>query len=169
MDVFLTILAYLLSVVGIIGCIVPALPGTAVSYLALLLAYATSYTSIESSTLWIWLAISLIVIVIDYIFPAMMTKAFGGSRAGTIGATVGVFAGLFMGPVGIILAPFFGAVIGELLHDKTDPSKAIRVGFGSFISFLVGTGIKLCASFYMLGILIGDTLPVLKNWIATTF
>ena len=59
------------------------------------------------------------------------TRRFGGSRSGAIGATVGVFAGFFFfPPVGIILGPFFGAVLGELLNDRRDAGKAFPVGIG---------------------------------------
>ncbi|MDE5815530.1 MAG: DUF456 domain-containing protein, partial [Alistipes sp.] len=69
------------------------------------------------------------------------------SRAGVVGATVGAVAGIFVfPPVGILLGPFLGAVIGELLHDSSDTARALQVGIGSFLAFLVGTGLKLCVT-----------------------
>lgn len=79
----------------------------------------------------------------DYILPAYFSKMFGASKAGMTGATVGVFAGMFMGPIGIIAGPFIGAVLGEMLNQKRTMDEAIKVGFGSFISFIVGTGVKI--------------------------
>lgn len=170
MDVVLSICAFLLALLGIAGCIVPALPGTLLSYGGLLCAYFTSYSQMGASALWIWLAVCIAVSVADYILPAWMTKRFGGSRAGSIGATVGVFVGFFfLPPVGIILGPFLGAVIGELLNDRNDRAKAFRVGIGSFLSFIVGTGIKLIASIGILVHVIADTFPAIQNWISTTF
>ena len=52
--------------------------------------------------------------------------------------------------MGIILGPFAGAVLGELLNDRSDVPKAFLVGFGSFLAFVVGTGVKLAASAGML-------------------
>ena len=57
---------------------------------------------------------------------------------------------LFMGPLGIIVGPFIGAVLGELLHNRQNLDKAITVGFGSLVSFLVGSGIKLVVSGFMM-------------------
>jgi len=99
-----------------------------------------------------------------------MTRRFGGSRSGAIGATVGVFAGFFLfPPVGIILGPFVGAVLGELLNDRGDVPKAFLVGFGSFLAFVVGTGVKLAASVGMLIHVTADTYPALRDWFVTTF
>ena len=117
MDIALSVAAFLLSIVGIVGCIVPALPGVVLSYAGLLCAYFTSYSSMSPAAIWLWLAITVAVSVADYFLPAWMTRRFGGSRSGAIGATVGVFAGFFFfPPVGIILGPFFGAVLLSLIH-----------------------------------------------------
>ena len=87
-----------------------------------------------------------------------------------IGATVGVFAGFFIfPPIGIILGPFVGAVAGELLNDRGDFPKAILVGFGSFLSFVVGTGLKVVAAVGMLIHVTADTYPAVRDWFATLF
>lgn len=169
MDITLSILAFLLSVLGIIGAIVPALPGPLLSYAGLLCAWGASYSSLSGGTMAIWLAVTIAVTAADYFLPAWMAKRFGGSRAGAIGATVGVFAGLLCPPYGILLGPFMGAVVGELLHDKSDPAQAIVVGFGSFLAFIVGTGIKLAASVGMIILFFADTWPVVKGWVAGLF
>ena len=69
----------------------------------------------------------------------------------------------------IILGPFAGAVLGELLNDRSDVPKAFLVGFGSFLAFVVGTGVKLAASAGMLIHVAADTYPALRDWFATTF
>ena len=158
------------SIGGIVGCIVPALPGVVLSYAGLLCAYFTSYSSMSPAAIWLWLAITVAVSVADYFLPAWMTRRFGGSRSGAIGATVGVFAGFFFfPPVGIILGPFFGAVLGELLNDRRDAGKAFLVGIGSFLSFVVGTGIKLAAAIGMFVHVTADTYPAVRDWFATLF
>lgn len=170
MDIALSVAAFLLSIAGIIGCIVPALPGVVLSYAGLLCAYFTSYSHMSATALWIWLAVTVAVSVADYFLPAWMTRRFGGSRAGAIGATVGVFAGFFIfPPVGILLGPFVGAVVGELLNDRGDVPKAVLVGFGSFLSFIVGTGLKVVAAVGMFVHVTADTYPALRDWFATLF
>lgn len=170
MDIALSIAAFLLAIVGIAGCIVPVLPGVVLSYAGLLCAYFTSYSAITSSALWIWLALTVAVSAADYFLPAWMTRRFGGSRSGAIGATVGVFAGFFLfPPLGIILGPFFGAIVGELLNNKRDTAKAFRVGFGSFLSFIVGTGLKLAVALGIFLHIAADTYHSLRQWLTTIF
>ena len=170
MDITLSVAAFLFSIIGTAGCIIPVLPGTVMSYAGLLCAYFTSYSHISTPAVWIWLAVSVAVCAADYFLPAWMTRRFGGSKAGAIGATVGVIAGFFLfPPFGVILGPFMGAVLGELLHDKSDPAKALLIGFGSFLSVIVGTGLKLAASVGMFIHVATDTYPVVRDWLATIF
>lgn len=170
MDLVLSIAALVLAILGIVGSIVPALPGVLLSYGGLLCAYFTSYSTMSAGSVWLWLGIVLAVSAADYFLPAWMTRRFGGSRAGAIGATIGVFAGFFFfPPLGIILGPFAGAVLGELVHDKRDVDKALRVGFGSFMAFIVGTGLKLIVSLGIVVHVVADTYPAVRNWIATVF
>ncbi len=177
MDIFLSLLALVLSIGGILGAILPALPGLPLSWLAMLCVYNCSYSTITPTQLYVWLGIAIVLTVVDNILPAYITKKMGGSRSGVIGATLGILAGFFFfPPVGVILCPFFGAVLGELLHDKNDVGRAFVIGFGSFLSFIVGTGMKLIAAVWMLAYFIGDILDLTIascqsafNWIVSLF
>ncbi len=163
MDVALSILALLLSLLGIIGAIMP-IPGVVFSYLGLVCAYFCSYSTLTPRVLIVWAVVSIIVSVVDFLLPPYFAKRFGGSRYGIIGSTVGIFAGfLFFPPVGIILGPLFGAVLGELLHDKSDIDKAIKVGLASLLSFLFGVGIKLVATVWMLSIFLQNIITYISN------
>ena len=139
-------MAILLAVIGAAGCIVPIIPGVVLSYAGLLCTYFRDGSTLSTTLLWIWLVVVAVVSLIDYFLPAYMTKIFGGSRPATIGATIGAIAGFLFGPIGIIVGPFAGAVIGELMNNRNDLNRAIKVGLGSFLSFIVGTGIKLMAA-----------------------
>ncbi len=150
MDILLSILAVVCVVIGLLGCFVPVLPGPPLSLVGLLLIHWTDYAQFSTRFLVFWGAVTVVVTVADYYLPVWMTQRFGGSRAATIGATIGLVVGMFFfPPLGIIIGPFLGAFIGEMLHDHADNAKAFRVAFGSFVAFILGTGVKLVASGFM--------------------
>lgn len=168
MDLLLVLSAFLLSLVGIAGAIVPGIPGPAVSYAGLLCACLAGDSQLGTAAMLLWLAATAAATLADYFLPAWMTRRFGGSRSGAVGATAGAFAGFFLfPPLGILLGPFMGAVLGELLHDKSDPGKALVVGIGSFLSFIVGTGVKLLVSLAMFVHVAADAWPAVKGWFAS--
>lgn len=170
MDIFLSILALVCCLAGIVGCVVPVLPGPVLSFAGLFCAYACSYSTLTPAMMWLWAGLTAAVTAVDCFLPGYMTRLFGGTRAGMIGATVGLVAGLFTGgPVGIVLGPFAGAVLGELLNDRTEVRRALTVGVGAFLSFLVGTGIKLVASIGMLTFVVAGTWPALRTWFVNLF
>lgn len=145
MDLVLAILAALLALLGIVGAVVPVLPGPLISFVGLLCVALTSGSGVTAATLWTAAGVTAVVSLADYLLPGWMAKRFGGSRAGAAGATVGAIAGIFLfPPLGILLGPFVGAIVGELLHDAEHPAHALQVGLGSFLAFLIGTGLKLC-------------------------
>ncbi|MBE6174635.1 MAG: DUF456 domain-containing protein [Rikenellaceae bacterium] len=149
MDTLLSILAVLFGVVGCVGCIVPVLPGVMLAYAGYLSLYFCSYSTISLAWLVVFGVLTLAVSLLDYLLPSYMTRKFGGTKAGERGAMAGVIAGMFFGPIGIIVAPFVGAVVAELIYDSSDKERAFKSGFGSFLSFFVGTGIKLALSMWM--------------------
>ena len=170
MDIALAIIAFLLSLVGIIGCIVPVLPGLLLNFLALVGLYFTSYAEIDLTSLIIWLVVVTVISLADFILPAWMTRKFGGTKAGEWGATIGVFAGLFLfPPFGVILGPFFGAILGEMSRKKNDPHQALKSGFGSFLAFIVGTGIKLIVAFWMTGVVIASCWSPVRDAVVSLF
>ena len=170
MDVFLIITAIVCSVAGVAGCIIPIIPGPVLSFLAVLCAYLCKGSDIATAELWMWLAVTAAVTVMDYILPAYMARWFGGTKAGTRGAFVGMIVGMiFFNIPGVIFGPFVGAVAGELLHDSSDGAHALKVGFGSFLSFIVGTGVKLVASVWMLTVVWADTFAAVKTWAESIF
>lgn len=142
MEIFLLILAFLCMVIGIVGCIIPGLPGVPVAYVGLLIAQATDKISFSWQMLLIWGIVTVVVSILDYVVPAWGTKKYGGTKYGVWGSTIGVFVGLFFGAVGVILGPLVGAIIGELISGKQF-NEALRAGWGSFIGILAGTVLKL--------------------------
>lgn len=142
MDIFLLVVAFLLMLVGIIGCIVPGLPGVPLAYAGLWVAQATDRIDFSWQMLLIWGIVTIIVSVLDYVVPAWGTKRFGGTKYGVWGSTIGVFVGLFLGPWGVIIGPLAGAILGEMLGGK-QVEEALKAGWGSFIGLLFGTVLKL--------------------------
>lgn len=146
MDALLIGLGIIFMIAGILGCVLPLIPGPPLNYIGLLLLHFTEKYSFSTRFLIIWAIITAVVYALDFIIPAWGTKKFGGSKRGVWGSVIGLVLGLFMfPPFGIIIGPFAGAVIGELTSGK-DSGTALKSGFGSFIGFLAGTLIKLIAS-----------------------
>ncbi len=147
-DYILLSLAVILMLIGIIGCLVPVLPGPPLSYLGLILLHISRFAQFSKSILITLAIVTVVVTIVDYVVPIWGTKKFGGSKYGTRGATVGLIIGLFLGPAGIIIGPFLGAIVGELIF-KDDMKYAVKAGFGSLLGFLTGIGLKLAASLVM--------------------
>ena len=156
-DYILLILGIFLMIMGIIGCLVPILPGPPLSYLGLILLHLTRFGQFTKPALITLGAIAVVVTILDYIVPIWGTKKFGGSKYGMRGATVGLIIGLFLGPLGIVLGPLIGAFVGEMLF-RDDINYALKAGFGSLLGFLTGIGLKLAASLVM-------TFYFFKEWI----
>lgn len=148
MDIVLTILAGVCLIVGLIGCVVPFIPGPPVAYLGLLLVHLTDMVQYSYAQLFIWLAVVVVVQVLDYVVPTIGSKYSGGSRWGMTGCLIGTIIGLFFLPLGIILGPFLGAFLGELIGGRRAAS-AVKSGFGALVGFLVGVVLKfvVCAYF----------------------
>jgi len=138
----------LLILGGIIGSIVPFLPGPPLAYVGLLLQQLRSDPPFTVKFLLIWAGITILVSVLDYFIPLYGTKKFGGSKYGMWGCTIGLFAGIFFPPWGIIAGPFLGAFVGEMIASNQS-DQALRAALGSFIGFLFGTLLKLIACFMM--------------------
>lgn len=143
-------MAVICALVGLAGAILPMLPGPPVSYVALWMMWLRDSSSVSSTELWVWGILMVVLTVIDYIAPIWMTKLGGGSKQSMHGATIGLIVGLFLGPWGMILGPFAGALIGEMATRKPF-GQALKIASLSFIAFLLTTGLKL---FYGIGIIV---------------
>ncbi len=151
MDIILVILGIIFLLIGIIGSVLPVIPGPPLAFISLIFLRFTHFVETNdlseySRLLWILGAVTIIITILDFIVPVWGTKKFGGSKAGTLGAGIGVLIGLFFGPPGLILGPFLGAFIGELLAGK-DQKTSLRAGFGSFLGFIFGVAMKISLTF----------------------
>ena len=161
MEVALSISAIVLAILGVIGCVLPIVPGVIISYGGLVCLYFCPSADISITQLIIYGIFAIVLTVVDFMLPSYFSKKFGGSKAGQRGATLGLIVGILFscwGPIvgllALIVCPCAGAVIGEIIHDKSDKKKAFKVGLGTFISFFVGTIIKLIYSFILLSYIV---------------
>jgi len=153
MDLFLLILGFLFAISGILGAILPILPGPILSWIGLLLLFLTSSIPVDYTFLGITLVITIFVTVVDYIIPAIGTKKFGGSNYCFTGTMVGLVLGIILfPPLGIVLGPFIGAFIGELIKDYSNPNQAFKAALGSFIGFLTSTLLKFVVAIIFTGL-----------------
>ncbi len=156
MSVIVIILAVLAGVIGIVGSVIPALPGPPVSWLGLMILYFWGNGTdgagdpMSLTFLLVWLGITVAVCIIDYLVPAWFTKLTGGTKAAGRGALVGLLAGMFIPPVGIILGTLLGAFLAELVFADKNGWESAKSALGAFMGFLCGTGIKLIASGMMM-------------------
>ena len=146
---FLEFLALLAGVIGIVGSILPGLPGPPISWVGLLLVYIGENDGghpVTTTALLVWLMVMILVTVLDYVVPAQFTRMTGGSRAASWGAIIGLFAGIFIPPVGMILGSLLGAFIAEMAFAGKDAFDSAKASFGVFLGFVFGTGMKLIVS-----------------------
>ena len=144
MEYFFIIIAVLLAIVGLIGCILPALPGLPFNYIALLIIQY--YHKPFSSTFLIVTAVIVaVVMVLDYFLPAWTAKKFGATKQGIWGSIIGMIAGIIFTPIGMLLGMFAGAVIGDMMAGK-ETKDAFKSGIATFFGTLFSIGLKLiCA------------------------
>lgn len=149
MDVLLIVFAFLMLLTGLVGCILPVLPGTPLSFVGLLLLHFTERIDFSTMQLFVWGLIVVVLQVLDYLTPIIGSKYSGGTAYGNRGCIAGTLLGLFFMPWGIIIGPFLGAVGGELLGGR-DMQNAIRSGFGALVGFVLGTFLKIVVCLYFI-------------------
>ena len=145
-------LAVVLVVAGLVGLVLPALPGAPLLFSGLFVAaWAEEFAYVGAGTLTVLGAMALLTYGVDFAATALGAKKFGASKRAVVGAAVGALVGLFFGIPGIILGPFIGAVIGELTTER-GLGEASRAGVGATIGLIFGAAAKLALAFSMLGL-----------------
>lgn len=150
MDIFLITLAFVVLLLAMVGSVVPALPGVPLAYLSLWLGRWSGYATFDNTFMWIMAGVTIAVFLADYFLPPLIVKKTGGSKAATWGSVIGMILGMIFTPIGMLLGMLLGAFIGEIVYAKKSGGDALKAAMGTFIGFLLGTGLKLLLCFYIL-------------------
>ena len=154
MTIALWVIGIVLVIVGLVGTVLPALPGAMLIVAGLVVAaWADGFTKVGVVTLVIIGVIGAASYLVDFAAAALGAKRFGASPRAMVGAGLGTLLGLFLGIPGIVIGPFLGAVIGELTVHR-DMAKVGKAGFAAWIGFLAGMAVKVGIAFLMIGIFI---------------
>lgn len=142
-------IGWALLVLGLIGCFIPMLPGPLLAYFSLVLLYFAKGTASSSGfTLSLTAVLTVLVIVLDYVVPALGAKRFHCSRMGTVGCLVGTIVGLFFLPIGVVVGPFLGALMGELVAGKNFTASLVGA-IGALLGYVTGIVIKVAFCIYI--------------------
>lgn len=148
------ILATILVVTGLVGLVMPAIPGAPLIFAGLLVAaWAEDFFHVGLWTIVALAVLALLTYGVDLWATMFGAKKFGASKYAVIGAVLGSIVGIFLGFPGIIFGPFIGAVIGELLAQR-NLRQATWAGIGATIGLVLGAALKLAMAFAMIGIFV---------------
>ncbi|WP_146909653.1 DUF456 domain-containing protein [Arenimonas daejeonensis] len=146
------LIAGALILVGLLGTVLPVLPGLPVMFAGMLLAaWADGFQRIGVWTLGVLGLLLAISIVVDVLSSILGAKRVGASNKALFGAGLGGFVGIFFGIPGLLAGPFVGAAIGEMAHGR-EWREASKVGFGTWVGLALGAALKLALAFSMLAI-----------------
>ncbi|MFC1874549.1 DUF456 domain-containing protein [Chloroflexota bacterium] len=155
--IILAIICAMLMLVGLLGVVLPILPGIPLSWLGLFIyAIGTGFDRISLTTVIVFLVLMLLTLALDFALPMLGAKKYKASRSGIFGAFLGFTVGIFvLGIWGVILGPLIGAFLGELLSLKR-PQQAFRSAMGAFLGFVAGILFKIVVILTMAGFFIAS-------------
>ena len=153
-NLVLWILAVGLVLTGIVGTVLPGLPGAVLVFAGLALAaWIDGFARVGLGTLAGLVALTLAAYALDFVATAVGARRFGTSWWGVLGAVAGTVVGLFFGLVGLLMGPFLGAFAAELMA-RRDVRQAGRAGLGAWLGLLLGTAGRLGLVLAMIGIFV---------------
>jgi uncharacterized protein YqgC (DUF456 family) len=147
MTLALIIIGLILALLGIVGCILPLIPGPPLSYASLFILSIAKKWEPFSATFLIWLGVVLVIVsIVDYVFPLIGARRYGASKTAIWYSIIGMLVGVFFAPPwGIIIGAFAGTVVGEFIGGKKGKA-ALRAGWGVFVGTMAAIGVKLAFS-----------------------
>lgn len=161
-EIVLIVLGLLLLLTGLVGCILPVLPGPPISYAGMILLWWARDWQAESfgwPAMIVLGLLTVIVTVLDFVVPAWGAKRYGASKSGVWLSVIGMLVGMvFFPPFGMLVGAFAGALAGELMAGRRE-GEAAKAAWGVFIGTMAGVGLKLAVSLAMLVIYVIELLP----------
>ncbi len=146
MEYVILTIGIILSIAGIVGCFVPAIPGPPLNYIALTILKLYDGASFSVTFLVIAALVTIAATALDYFLPIWGGKVYGVSKYGIWGSVIGMVIGFFFfPPFGMIVGLFLGAVFGEAVFGK-EISEAVKSGWATFLFSLLAILIKLSVS-----------------------
>lgn len=152
LNISILIVGFILIIIGIIGSVLPVLPGPTLSWVGLLLIFFHQDIPVNYTIIIVTGIIAIGINILDYIIPSQTVKKYGGSKYAIWGTNIGLLLGLFFPPLGFLIGAFIGAFIGQMYFNSQDQKTAFKVAIGSFIGFITGTFMKLIVCFFYLGL-----------------
>jgi len=144
--------AVVFVLIGLVGMLLPALPGVPMVFAGLLLAaWSGGFERIGGFTIFILALLTLFAAIVDITASAFGTRIAGASRWAFVGAALGAVIGLFFGLPGLVLGPFVGALACEWLVSG-NLGQAARAGGGATLGLMLGAAVKIAIVFTMLGV-----------------
>ncbi|MBW8360201.1 MAG: DUF456 domain-containing protein [Weeksellaceae bacterium] len=156
----ITLLCIILLILGMVGTILPVLPGLLLSLCGVLIYKFGTDSDLSMVYIWIFSILTLASMVLNYVIPAKTNRKYGGTRWGSIGSVIGTLLGMFFIPVpfGFLIGMFLGVFVGELLHDASDKKKAFNSVKGAFVGFIFGTGFNFMVGLAMFLVVLIDII-----------
>jgi uncharacterized protein YqgC (DUF456 family) len=146
--------AIALIVIGVVGTVLPALPGAVLVFGGIVLAaWIDDFTRIRPWVLVLLGVLTAMAWIVEYVAAVMGAKRVGASRFAIFGAAIGTVAGIFSGLWGLLFMPLVGAAIGEYVAQR-DARRAGKVGVATWIGLLVGSAAKVAIVLTMVGIFV---------------
>jgi len=150
MVTLIVIICIILLLLAIFGCFLPVFPGPPLAYIALLILSTFTDYKCSDDFLWKWAGVVVLVTIADFWLQIFGVKKFGGTKKAINGAMIGLLIGIFAPPLGFIVGPFLGAMIGAYLEEKDNFIKVIKIASGALIGFIGGLILKLVVCAYLI-------------------
>lgn len=157
-DYLIWSLTGLLLFIGLVGSVVPLVPGTALMLAGVLLHKLLLPETVGWPAIG-WIAFFFVLsVIVDFAGVLIGTRMFGGSKWGMTGASGGAFIGMFFSLPALLIGTFLGAVAAEKYVAKRAHRASFRAGVGATVGFLLSTVARLACAFVMVGLFLLDTL-----------